>query len=148
MKPEASHALERLMQALLTELAPAVAPAYRQASVAIQAMMLGAIREEIDRAAARRVDENGALRRLFADAAPLVTGAALAARLAAAAAGADASLLVPALEAENRALRSLLIELHAHVESLPGDAARRLEAAIWRELAASTERRKLALGPC
>jgi hypothetical protein len=148
VKPEASHALERLMQALLAEVAPALQPAYRQASVAIQAMMVGAIREELDRAAARRVDENRALRRLFAEAAPVVEDAALRERVGAAAASADASLLVPELEAGNRALRSLLIELHAHVETLAGDAARRVEAAIWRELAASTERRKLALGPC
>ena len=136
------------MQALLTELMPAVQPAYRQAGVGIQAMMIVAIREELDRAAARRVDENRALRRLFADAAPAVTDAALRERLRAAAQGDDGSLLVPDLEAGNRALRGLLIELHAHVEGLPGDGARRIEAAIWRELAASTERRKLALGPC
>jgi hypothetical protein len=147
VKPEASHALERLMQALLTEIAPAVSPPYRQASVTMQAMMLAAIREEIDRAASRRVDENRALRALFGDAAPVVTDAALQGRLAAAARSVDESLLVPALEASNRALRALLIELHAHVETLGGEAARRLEAAIWRELAASTERRKLALGP-
>ena len=148
MKPEASHALERLMQALLTELMPAVQPAYRQAGVGVQAMMVAVIREELDRAAARRVAENRALRELFAEAGPVVADAALRERLAAAARGADASLLVPELEAGNRALRSLLIELHAHVEGLAGDAARRIEAAIWRELAASTERRKLALGPC
>lgn len=148
MKPEASHALERIMQALLGELMPAVQPAYRQASVGMQAMMLVSVREELDRAAARRVDENGALRALFAEAAPAVDDAALRERLAAAARGADESLLVPALEEGNRALRSLLIELHAHVEGLAGDEARRIEAAIWRELAASTERRKLSLGPC
>jgi hypothetical protein len=148
MKPEASHALERIMQALLGELMPAVQPAYRQASVAMQAMMLASVREELDRAAARRVEENRVLRALFAEAAPGVADAALAERLAAAAAGGDDSLLVPALEEGNRALRSLLIELHAHVEALEGSAARRIEAAIWRELAASTERRKLSLGPC
>lgn len=148
MKPEASHAVERIMQALLGDLMPVVQPAYRQAGVAIQAMMLGAIREEMDRAAARRVDENRALRALFAEAAPLVETAALRAELEAAAAGSDESLLVPALEAGNRALRTLLIALHAHVEELRGDAARRIEAHIWRELSASTERRKLALGPC
>jgi len=148
MKPEASHALERLMQALLTELMPAVQPAYRQAGVGIQAMMIAAIREELDRAAARRFEENRALRSLFVDAAPAVTDAALRGRLGAAAQGEDASLLVPDLEASNSTLRSLLIELHAHVEGLAGDAARRIEAAIWRELAASTERRKLGLGPC
>jgi hypothetical protein len=111
----------------------------------MQAMMLNAVREEMDRAAARRVEENAALRALFTAAAPAVTDAALRAQLAEAAAGRDASLLVPALEATNRALRELLIALHAHVETLRGDAARGVEAAIWRELAASTERRKLSL---
>ena len=148
MKPDAAHALERLMHSLLTELAPAVQPAYRQATVTMHAMILLAVREEFDRAAARRVEENRALRALFAEAAPAVADAALRERLAAAAASADASLLVPDLDAGNRALRALLIELHAHVEAQSGDAARRIEDAIWRELAASTERRKLSLGPC
>ena len=148
MKPDPSHALERMMQALMGEIAPAVEPAYRKSSVTVQAMVALCIRDEIDRAAARRVEENRALRELFAEAGPVVADAALRERLAAAARGAEASLLVPELEAGNRALRSLLIELHAHVEGLAGDAARRIEAAIWRELAASTERRKLALGPC
>jgi hypothetical protein len=148
MKPEPAHALERLMQALLGDVMPNVQPSYRQASVMAHAMMVGAMREEIDRAAARRVEENAALRALFAEAAPVVADAALRERLAAAARSSDASLLVPALDDSNRTLRALLIELHAHVEELPGDAARRLDAAIWRELAASTERRKLSLGPC
>jgi len=148
VKPEPAHALERVLQALLVEIAPAVRPAYRQASVTVHAMVLAAIREEIDRAAARRVEENRALRTLFADAAPSVADAALRERLRAAAASADASLLVPELDAANHALRALLVELHAHVEEQRGDDARRIEAAIWRELAASTERRKLALGPC
>jgi hypothetical protein len=148
VKPEPAHALERLMQALLGDVMPNVQPSYRQASVMVHAMMVSAIREELDRAAARRVEENAALRALFAEAAPAVADAALRERLAAAARSTDASLLVPALEASNRTLRALLIELHAHVDDLPGDAARRLEDAIWRELAASTERRKLSLGPC
>ncbi len=148
MKPEATHALERLMQALLGEIAPAVQPPYRQASVSIQAMMLLAIREEFDRAAARRVEENRALRMLFGDAVKTVTDAQLRERLATAAASDDASLRVPELEAGNRTLRALLIELHTHVEGLESAEARRIEAAIWCELSASTERRKLSLGPC
>jgi len=147
VKPDPTHVLERMMQSLLTEVAPAVQPAYRQATVTIYAMMLAAIREEIDRAAARRVEENGALRALFAQAAPSVRDAGLRERLASAAALPDTSLRVPDLDAANLALRALLIELHAHVEELSGDAARAIEAAIWRELAASTERRKLSLGP-
>lgn len=148
MKPEPAHALERLMQALLGDVMPNVQPSYRQASVMANAMMVGAMREEIDRAAARRIEENAALRALYADAAPVVKDSALRERVAAAARSSDASLLVPALDESNRALRTLLIELHAHIEQLPGDAARRVDAAIWKELAASTERRKLGLGPC
>jgi hypothetical protein len=148
MKPEPAHALERLMQALLGDLMPNVQPSYRQASVLVHGMIVGVIREEVDRAAARRVEENAALRTLFADAAALVTDHALRERLAAAARTSDPSLLIPALEEANRSLRALLIELHAHVDTLTGEPARNLEAAIWRELAASTERRKLSLGPC
>ena len=147
MKPDPSHVLERVMQSLLGEIAPAIQPAYRQASVTIQAMLLVAIREEMDRAAARRVEENAALRALFAEAAPSVRDAGLRERLAAAAGQRDPSLRVPELEAANQALRSLLIELHAHVETLAGAEARRLEEAIWRELAASTERRRFAIAP-
>ena len=47
----------------------------------------------------------------------------------------------------NCALRALLIDLHVHVEELDSQAARSLEAEIWRELVASTERRKLGIGP-
>jgi hypothetical protein len=147
LKPEPSLVLERVVQALLAEIAPAVAPRYRQAGVAMQATLLAAAREELDRAAARRIEENAALRALFAQAAPLVRDAALRTRLSDAAGQEDASLLVPDLEAANQSLRALLIELHAAVEALEGEPARELEAAIWRELTASTERRKLSVAP-
>jgi hypothetical protein len=110
-------------------------------------MLLGIVREEWDRAAARRVQENAALRALFRDALPVVSDTDLRRKLAAAADSADASLLVSELDAGNDALRALLIELHAHVETLETPGARALEDAIWRELVASTERRKLSLAP-
>jgi hypothetical protein len=147
VKPDPGHVLERVTQALLAEIAPAVQPAYRQASVTVHAMLLVSLREELDRAAARRAEENAALRALFAEAAPAVREAALRERLAGAAGARDASLRVPDLDAANQALRALLIELHAHVETLDGPEARRIEAAIWRELAASTERRRLSIAP-
>jgi hypothetical protein len=147
VKPDPSLVLERTLQSLLLEIAPSVTPSYRQATVTMQAMLLTVVREEMDRAAARRVEENGALRALFAEAAPAVREAGLRERLRSAAASADASLRVPDLDAANQALRALLVELHAHVEGLEGAAARAVEAAIWRELAASTERRKLAIAP-
>jgi hypothetical protein len=146
VKPDPQHVLEQTAQWLATDIVAAVQPRYRQAGVGILAGLLGAVREEFDRAAARRVEENAALRALFARAAEIVADAALAAQLRAAAASRDDSLLVPALDASNQTLRTLLIALHAHVETLATPAARELDAAIWRELAASTERRKLSLG--
>jgi hypothetical protein len=147
VKPDPGHVLERVFQALLTEIAPAVQPAYRQASVTMHAMLLAAVREEWDRAAARRAEENAALRALFAQAAESVRDTALRERVESAARTQDASLRVPDLEAGNLALRGLLIELHAHVETLDATEARQIEAAIWRELVASTERRKLSIAP-
>lgn len=147
MKPDATLVLERVTQALLTELAPALTPSYRQAGANAHAMLLVCAREELDRAAARRVEENAALRALFSRAVALVPDPGLAKRLAEASAGADPSLRVADLEAANQTLRGLLIELHAAVEALAHDDARALEAEIWRELAASTERRRVSIAP-
>ena len=105
------------------------------------------VREETERAAARRVDENAALRALFARAAEQVADTELRRRLGAAAASRDPSLLLSELERANAELRALLIELHAHVEEQAAQWARALDAEIWRELVASTERRRLSLAP-
>ena len=147
MKPDATRVLETTLASLVGEIAPVVTPAYRQSSIGVYAMLLTGVREEFDRAAARRVQENAALRVLFGSAAPLVADDGLHDRLDAAANGSDASLLVPDLEAANQGLRSLLIELHQHVESLDGPAARTLEESIWSELREQTERRRLSLAP-
>ena len=145
MKPDVARVLEHTTANLMTQVAPAIAPAYRQSSVGALGALLIGVREEFDRAAARRVEENAALRGLFARARELATEPKLAQRLDEVSGGTDADLRVPALEATNQALRELLIALHAHVESLEGDDARAIESEIWAELAASTERRQLTL---
>ncbi len=147
MKPDLAVVLETTSQSLLLELGPRFGEPYGAATLGIQALLLQAVREELERAAARRVEENRALRRLFAGAGAAVADPELRARLEAAAQGEDASLLVSELEAGNRTLRALLVELHAHVETREGEAARRVEAGIWRELADSTERRRLSIAP-
>ena len=88
--------------------------------------------------AARLVEENRAIRRLLA------RGGEAGLDLAALAAGSDDDLRISALKAANDALRAGLIELHAAAEAR---GAAELEAAIWAELRASTERRKLAASP-
>jgi len=145
VKPEIARVLEVTTQQLMLEIAPHVAPSYRQASVFATGLLLTSIREELDRSAARRIEENRALVALFAEAAPAVEDERLRARLAEAASAAEPDFLLSALEARNAALRDLLIALHAHVETLATPAARELESAIWRELRASTERRRLSL---
>jgi hypothetical protein len=56
-------------------------------------------------------------------------------------------LHLSALAAANDALRSALIDLHVEVERRTDEPARRIEERIWRELVASTERRRTSLAP-
>ena len=144
MKPEPPAMLGQLAAWLTQDLAPGVA-AYQQSALGMSAGLIGMTIEEADRAVARRVEENAAIRGLLARGADLVE-ARLSARLQALADGRDESLRVSALEAGNAELRAALIELHAAVEALDGAAARALDADIWAELRASTERRKLSAG--
>jgi hypothetical protein len=147
VKPDVPVVLQKLSMALLAQVAPAVGVDYLQRNTGIAAIMLGMAAEEWDRAAARRVEENAALRALFRDALPEVGDAGLRQRLEEAAAGGDPDLRLSALDAANRLLRGLLVELHAYVDALEAPGARRVEAAIWSELRRSTERRSFALAP-
>ena len=146
MKPDPGRFLEVAAAHLLQKTAPAVDSGYERASLAIMAGMLGSVRLELERGAARRVEENRELRRIFARASRVVADAGLRDRLEAAGASEPSSLLVSALERENDELRALLIELHGHVEELDSPDAREIERAIWSELVASTERRQLGRG--
>ncbi len=147
MKPDIERFIDVAAMYLITQLAPSLESKYDQSNVATLGALLTVLREEYDRAAARRVDENRALRRLFTDAVPAVGDTALRAKIEHAAASEDTSFLISELERTNSALRALLIELHAHVEQLATPDARRIETAIWAELAKSTERRRLMLAP-
>ena len=146
MKPDPSRLLDVCAAHLLVRTAPCLpAGSYEQSSLAGLAALLMGAREEYERAAARRVEENAELRALYERSAAAVEDDALADRLRVAARGSDPGLRVAELEAENSALRALLVELHVHVEKLDSGAARAVESEIWRELVASTERRRLAL---
>ena len=147
MKPDVGTVLDVVGGKLLLEVAPAVQAAYLRQSVGLTGILLSMVKEEWERSASRRFEENAALRALFGRAAGVVSDPELRRRLEAAAAGADTSLLISALEQSNAALRALLIDLHAHVESVDAPWARALDAEIWRELVASTERRRFSLSP-
>jgi hypothetical protein len=120
---------------------------YQQKTGLVLGVLLMIASEEGDRLVDRLVEENAALRDLFARARTVVEDRPLAERLEEAAAREDGSLRVSSLQPENHRLRALLVDLHASVEEDPSEAARSLEDAIWAELARSSQRRTLALAP-
>jgi hypothetical protein len=103
---------------------PGVPQPERASDLGLTALLLTIAAEVWDGAAHTLVAENRALRALLG------------------AAGADDDLRISALKAENDRLRGRLIEAQVAAEAA-GDAAR--QAAIWAELVASTERRKLSV---
>lgn len=145
MRPSIDIYLDELRRALAQEFAPRLPTSFEQSALGRHAILLGAVAEEFDRAVSRRIEENRALRALFADAARSIPGSDLRSRLLAACKTEDLSFKVRDLDESNCGLRNLLIELHEQVEQLDGEQARSLEEAIWRELARSTERRRTAL---
>jgi len=147
MKPDVDSTLQLIAASLMTEMAPKISDDYTQRNSMLTAMLLQMAAEEWDRAAARRVEENRALRRLFADAAAEIDDPGLRARLEAASREEEEGLRISELNRSNEGLRRLLIELHSHVEEIDSEAARRIEAAIWKELRISTERRAFAMAP-
>jgi len=147
MKPDVDLTLQRIAASLMTEIAPKISDDYIQRNSMLTGMLLQIAAEEWDRAASRRVEENRALRRLFDEVAPEIDDPELRARLEAASGEEDESLRIADLNRSNDGLRTLLIELHAHVEEIDTETARRIETAIWEELRVSTERRALSLAP-
>ena len=143
MIPSVAAVLNGIARTLLMDLLPETTHAYGAQTLQLDAALAMMCAQEFDRAAARLAEENAALVALFTDAAAVVTESALGDALGAAAAADPPNLLVSALHERNRALRELLVRLHAHVETLTGDAARALDARIWAELAESTRRRQL-----
>lgn len=145
MVPSVPLVLNGLARTMLMDLLPQSSHAYSGQTLQLAGALAMMCAQEFDRAAARLAEENAALAALLTDAADVVGDAALRDELCTVAAATSASLLVSALHERNRALRAVLVRLHAHVESLDGAAARALDARIWAELIESTNRRHLDL---
>lgn len=143
MKPDVPVVMRGLFGTMLMEIAPNLTAEYSAGSIGIMSMMIFMTAEEYDRAAEIRAAENAEMRALFAEASGLIEDAALKAKLAEAAKGKDGSLRISALDAENSALATLLIELQAHVEESTGPHAAGLEARIWDYIVTAADRRKL-----
>jgi hypothetical protein len=144
MKPDIPLVLDEHAKRLMERMVPQL-EGFDANGAAMMSFMLTMIGEEWDRAASRRVEENAAIRAIFADAHSCVADAALADRLKTLAQSKDDDLRISALDASNNALREALTELHAYIETQESEAARRLNDAIWAELRQSVERRKLSL---
>ena len=124
MTPEVPSVLSELAALLVRNAAPDVPDAERASALGLSSMLLALAAEVWDGAAENLVQENRTLAALLDDIA------------------AEASLNLSALRAENARLRARLIQAHIAAEKA-GNTAR--EEAIWAELRASTERRKLSV---
>ncbi len=144
MKPSVPALLDALGALVQREVAPALGEGYLSQQMLRSVGLLKAAAEEFDRAAARRVTENTALRALFDRSVDAVDDPALADALREAARGTDADLRVSALQAVNQRLRALLIELHAWSETAATPRAGAVNAEVWAELRAGAQRRRLA----
>lgn len=123
MTPEVPAVLMQLAQIAARNAAPDVAEGERASDLGLTTALLGVAAEVWDGAAQNLVEENRALRALLGET------------------GDDDDLRISALKAANDGLRATLIAAHIAAEQA-GDRAR--EDAIWAELLASTERRKLS----
>lgn len=126
MNPPVPPVLAELAGLLMKNAMPGVPEPERASDLSLSAMLLMVAGEVWDRQAHILVEENRAVRALLGEA------------------GEDADLRLSALQAENDRLRAGLIEAHASAEAA-GDQAR--QDAIWAELVAATERRKLSTAP-
>jgi hypothetical protein len=126
MTPAVPSVLAELAGLLVRNSLPNVPDGERANALGLSAMLLSLAAEVWDGMAAMLVEENRAFRALLGEA------------------GADEDLRISALKAQNDRLRARLIEAHAAAED-SGDSER--DAAIWAELVASTERRKLSVSP-
>lgn len=145
MKPTMDHLLISMATTIGTKIIPEMPEtSYALGDAKMVAALAVLLAQEVDRAADVLVRENAAIRALFARAAEMPVGP-LRAQLAQAAVTTDANLRVSLLEANNAALRTLLIDLHALAEAREANWAVRLDYRIWTILKQGAQDRMLVL---
>lgn len=145
MKPDVPVVLAAFAEILQGELSVQLGGSYAGQQVLRGASLMPSFAIEFDRAAARRVEENKALRALFELAAPQVDEPELKQALRQAAESQDSDLRITALQQGNDLLRALLIRLQGWAENGEPGRTQPVLDAIWLELKRSTERRALPL---
>jgi len=142
MTPDATKVLAALAGVLGTQVLSEVKTPFAQQSVGLSATLLMLLAQDYDRAAAVLAEENLAVRALLGRTAAVLQDQGLRSRIATLDGRTpNADLRISALTRENGELRSLLVEVHAAVEELPGAEAEALNESIWQELRSSTARR-------
>lgn len=143
MKPDVQTVMMRSFERILTDIAPHLSSEYAVGSSSVIGLMMFQTATEFERAADIRVQENAAMRAIFADALEVLPAGSLRQRVEGASASSDPSFKISELDEANDALSALLIELQAHAETVDGPAARKLETQIWDELARAAAARRL-----
>lgn len=144
MTPDVPKVLNALIGSLAMGVGPEVQTPFAQQTVGLGAALLFFLAQDFDRAASRLVEENAAMLELLSRARVILADPVLQDRiveLEKRTPGSD--LHVSALQRENDDLKRALIDVHAAVETLPGDEAATLNQAIWDELRDSTKRRHI-----
>jgi hypothetical protein len=143
MKPNVQTVMMRSFERILTDIAPHLSSEYAVGSSSVIGLMMFQTATEFERAADIRVQENAAMRDIFAGAVSVLPTGNLRARVEEAASSSDPSVKISELDEANDALSALLIELQAHAETTEGAPARQLESQIWEELARAATARRL-----
>ncbi len=144
MKPSADYILQMVATTLMTQYVPVMTAEKAKAELGLSALLIGVVSEEMERAVARRVEENREVRGLFSRFLSVVQDEDLKVRLSKAAEGRETDYRVSAMDKANCDLLELLTEFHGHVEGLEGEGARAAEEAVWKALENWTKRREFA----
>lgn len=142
MRPRADHILQSLGMRMLMKHIPLIQDQHAQAEIGLTATMMRIVSEEFERAAHRRIEENGELRKIFSEAVTIVNDEDLKNRLKAASEKEASDYKVSTLDKLNHELLEVLIDLHAHVEDLEGEDAGKIKTAIWESLEKGVKRRE------
>ncbi len=132
--------LRGVVKTLREQIAPSLSDSFAVEAARLAAVALSIVANDVNDAAATRIWENAAIRRLFADAAGFALDS-LSRRLAEASNSVDPGYKISELDAENGRLRKLLVELHACVEGRTDAEAGTLDRRIWKFLGEVHERR-------
>ena len=136
MNLSAETGLRRVMETLNERIIPVLPDGFAVEVMRLAGLVMAISTNSIDGAVTLRVAENAAMRTLFRDAAPVVSNPALTDALQQGAASVDSGLKISQLDRDNNALRTVLVQLHEHVEQIDSPAARAIDSRIWRMLQA------------